>query len=83
MDVNRIVDVVDRTCPFLNREEPSCAGRFSLRQVGMMFGCCVGQPESCPTYHRLLRERPERAQPQPTIPLTVHGRADEPSRAAA
>ncbi|MFW5682600.1 MAG: hypothetical protein ACOC1G_06295 [Phycisphaeraceae bacterium] len=79
MDVHRIVDVVDRTCPFLNREEPVCAGRFSLRQVGMMFGYCVGQPESCPPYHRLLRERPERAQPQPVITLTVHGRAPEPS----
>ena len=83
MEVQRIVDVVDRTCPFLNREDPRCAGRFSLRQVGMMFGCCVGQPESCPTYHRLLRERSERDPAQPVITLTVRGRAAEPSCAAA
>lgn len=83
MDVQRIVDVADRPCPFLNREDPRCAGRFSLRRVGMMFGYCLGQPESCPTYHRLLREHPERAPIEPLIPLTVHGRAAEPRYADA
>lgn len=73
MDERSIADVVDRPCPFLDRDDPRCAGRFSLRRLGMMFGYCMGQPQACPTYHRLTREMPERADPEPAIPLTIDG----------
>ena len=66
-------------CPFIDRDDPRCAGRFRLSRIEEVFGLCLGNHHACPIYRRLVRPRPR------LLPITVGGRdagAPWPTRAA-
>lgn len=44
-------------CPFLNRDDPRCAGRLRVGQLDFAFAHCAGDYGACPTYRALLADR--------------------------
>ena len=57
------INVESTCCPFINRDDPRCASRFTLNRMHEAFGECLGAYHGCQTYHELQRRR---------LPSTVH-----------
>ena len=70
-------DPVPGACPFINLDDPRCAGHFSLSRVDEAFETCLNKHKSCPTFHQLLSGQSHEQAP---IPITIAGRtlADRP-----
>ncbi len=49
--------MVDRHCPFLNRDDPRCAAHFQVNHLDHAFEHCAGAYASCASYRELLAER--------------------------
>lgn len=63
------------SCPFIDRDDPRCAQRFSIRQLDQVFSLCLNDPHACGVYQQLAWEqRPGDTQP-PIPTLTVNGEA--------
>lgn len=51
---------VTQVCPFLERRDRRCARRFNLNRLAEIFDNCLGEYESCQTYHEIrVSPRPE------------------------
>ena len=49
---------VDCSCPFIDLNDTRCSTHFTLGRLDEAFDLCLNhQHRSCPTYHRLQRER--------------------------
>jgi len=66
-------------CPFIDRDDPRCAHRFTLSHVSEAFTYCLHQYTRCPFYHDLTREQEEgEREPEPIPqPITIFGRRRE------
>ena len=61
-------------CPFIDRDDPRCAHRFTLSHVSEAFTYCLHGFSRCPIYHDLMREEHEgESEPIPQ-PITIYGR---------
>jgi len=44
-------------CPYVDRNDPRCATRFSLGRIEQAFSVCFGAYYGCPMFHRINSER--------------------------
>lgn len=63
----------EHACPFIDRNDPRCAHRFSLNRMNQAFTVCLNEYRTCPMYRQLSREREAPRDPQPYT-LTLEGR---------
>ena len=69
-------------CPFINRNEPRCADRFSLTRLNLAFDTCLNGYRTCATYKQLIQER-QRERRSVTIHVSVNGRETVDDASAA
>jgi hypothetical protein len=43
-------------CPYLDQNDPRCAGRLTLGHLDEAFSFCLDGYQRCPNFHRLNRE---------------------------
>ena len=76
--VNFADDSVPGACPFINLDDPRCAGHFSLSRVDEAFEICLNKHKGCAVFHQLLSGQPSHEIDTPPIdrptPLTIAGR---------
>ncbi len=50
-----------QVCPFFERRDRRCARLFNLNRLAEIFDNCLGEYESCHTYHEIrVSPRPEK-----------------------
>jgi hypothetical protein len=70
--------MMDRHCPFLNRDDPRCAAHFRVNHLQNAFDHCAGEYAKCSSYRELLAERIMRraaAESERRVELSVGGQA--------
>ena len=51
---------MERHCPFLNRDDPRCAEKFTVNRLNYALAYCCDAYQACGTYQELLGERNSR-----------------------
>jgi len=67
----------EASCPFLERDDPRCARRFTLSHLEEAFDYCLSRYTECPSYHQLQQEAPGGEPESLPQPITIFGRRVE------
>ena len=65
----RRIDFESEGCPFIDLNDPLCAGHFKLNHLDEAFGQCLGNYHACPIHQRIVDRGPS------TVRLTIAGTA--------